>query len=200
MPVIVFGTQNRRDIVGFVGGTCQACQRLTVYGLVKDASKFTLYFVPTFTYHQRVTSICGRCGAAVELDKASRKEVLRLATTEAEANEWLARAEAERAALSGGAPSAAIAAIAASPRSLHGIYEAELARMSAAERELHDLGQRLKAERGWAPETTRQPAWSEIRAGLSPHEAGAVEFLEDVEARVNARWAGSAQAQEPSRS
>lgn len=195
--MIIFGTRSRRDIVGFVGGTCQACQRLTVYGLVKDASRFTLYFVPTFTYHQRLTSICGRCGSAVELDKASRREVLRIATTEIEANRWLARAEEAQAALSAGAPSVAIAAVASTPRSLHGIYEAELAGMSSTEREIHDLGQRVKTERDWPPEMTRQPRWARLRSGLSPEEGHAVEFLEDVEARVNARWAGSARVHEP---
>jgi hypothetical protein len=60
--MIVFGTKKKTEVAGFgVGRACMACGN-RVYGVLQQTKKFSLYFVPVFTYGKDMTAICTNCG------------------------------------------------------------------------------------------------------------------------------------------
>ncbi len=59
--MIIFGTRHKGEIAGYAPGMCTSCGP-TVLGVIQRKKKFTLYFVPVFTYSTDSTVLCVQCG------------------------------------------------------------------------------------------------------------------------------------------
>jgi hypothetical protein len=65
--VIIWGTRTKREPAGFVLRDCRRCGSETVHFAAQSKTKFTLYFVPTFTTSTKALLICTRCELQVEV-------------------------------------------------------------------------------------------------------------------------------------
>jgi hypothetical protein len=69
--MIIFGTRQKGEVVGFVPSRCSFCGP-TVLGVIQRTKKFTLYFVPVFTYGKDSTAVCAQCGNECYLSQGTK--------------------------------------------------------------------------------------------------------------------------------
>jgi hypothetical protein len=65
--VIIWGTRTKREGRGFVLRPCRRCNTERVQFVAESKSKFTLYFVPTFTTSTKAILVCTECELATEV-------------------------------------------------------------------------------------------------------------------------------------
>lgn len=65
--MIIWGTRTKREGRGFVLRPCRRCTVERVQFVAESKSKFTLYFVPTFTTSTKAILICTECELATEI-------------------------------------------------------------------------------------------------------------------------------------
>ena len=51
--VFVWGNKGYHDRLGYIIQTCPACKTQTVFAVEQVKKKFTVYFIPTFSYSQK---------------------------------------------------------------------------------------------------------------------------------------------------
>jgi hypothetical protein len=73
--VIIWGNKKQREGVGYVIHSCYRCG-VTVHVVAEQKSKFTVYFIPVFTYSHKAFLFCSSCGAETELGGEEAKEAL----------------------------------------------------------------------------------------------------------------------------
>lgn len=77
--MIIWGTKTKREGRGFVFKVCPFCRSDQVHFVAETKSKFTLYFIPTFTYSTKALLICTRCEREEEIDGAQAQSYLQTA-------------------------------------------------------------------------------------------------------------------------
>lgn len=76
--VIIWGNKKQREGVGYTIHSCYRCGT-TVHVVAEQKSKFTLYFIPVFTYSHKAILFCSSCSAETELEGDEAREALALA-------------------------------------------------------------------------------------------------------------------------
>ena len=61
LDVIIWGSRTKREGRGFVVKSCPRCRSDCVHFVAEAKTKFTLYFVPTFTTSTKALLICTQC-------------------------------------------------------------------------------------------------------------------------------------------
>ncbi len=74
--MIIWGTRTKREGVGFVVAPCAICQTERIHFVAQSKTKFTLYFVPTFTTSTKALLVCTECERTVEVDGARGQQLL----------------------------------------------------------------------------------------------------------------------------
>jgi hypothetical protein len=77
--VIIWGTRTKREGRGFIFKPCPSCRSDQVHFAAETKTKFTLYFVPTFTTSTKALLICTRCERQEEFDGAQAQSYLQAA-------------------------------------------------------------------------------------------------------------------------
>ena len=78
---LIFGFKTKAYPLGWVAMACQVCGRAGSLFLVREATKFSLFFIPLFTISRKHFLECSNCGGTTEL-------------TEEQANQAVAQAPA----------------------------------------------------------------------------------------------------------
>ena len=73
--MIIWGNKKQREGVGFSIHSCYRCG-VTVHVVAEQKSKFTLYFIPVFTYSHKAFLFCTSCNAETELSGDKAREAL----------------------------------------------------------------------------------------------------------------------------
>jgi hypothetical protein len=73
--VIIWGNKKQREGVGYAIHSCYRCG-VTVHVVAEQKSKFTVYFIPVFTYSHKAFLFCSSCSAETELGGEEAKEAL----------------------------------------------------------------------------------------------------------------------------
>lgn len=73
--MIIWGNKKQREGVGYALRSCYRCG-LTVHVVAEQKSKFTVYFIPVFTYSHKAFLFCSSCNAETELGGEEAKEAL----------------------------------------------------------------------------------------------------------------------------
>ena len=73
--MIVWGNKKQREGVGYTVHSCYRCG-MTVHVVAEQKSKFTVYFIPVFTYSHKAFLFCSSCNAETELGGEAAKEAL----------------------------------------------------------------------------------------------------------------------------
>ncbi len=73
--MIIWGNKKQREGVGYAIRSCYRCG-MTVHVVAEQKSKFTVYFIPVFTYSHKAFLFCSSCSAETELGGEEAKEAL----------------------------------------------------------------------------------------------------------------------------
>jgi len=73
--VIIWGNKKQREGVGYLIHSCYRCG-VTVHVVAEQKSKFTVYFIPVFTYSHKAVLFCSSCDAETELGGEEAKEAI----------------------------------------------------------------------------------------------------------------------------
>jgi len=64
---LLFGSRVSEDILNVVAFVCGYCRVQAPQNVVKVRNRFTLFFVPLFTFSTRYVNVCTNCGGETEL-------------------------------------------------------------------------------------------------------------------------------------
>jgi len=67
---LLFGSRATEQIVNVVSFVCGYCHTNARQDVVKTANRFTLFFVPLFTFSTRYYNECTNCGGRTTLTRA----------------------------------------------------------------------------------------------------------------------------------
>jgi hypothetical protein len=73
--VLIWGRKGYSDQLGYVIYQCPACHQTVPFTVLQVRKKFTLYFIPTFSYSNKQFLVCSRCNAHFEVEKDKKKEL-----------------------------------------------------------------------------------------------------------------------------
>jgi hypothetical protein len=96
--MIIWGTRTKREGVGFVLEGCPRCQVERVHFVAQARTKFTLYFVPTFTTSSKALLICTECESDREIDGTAGKALIERAVPPEVLTQQLQQGQADAAA------------------------------------------------------------------------------------------------------
>jgi hypothetical protein len=74
--MIIWGKKGYSDHLGFMISECPSCKQTTTFSVFQVRQKFTLYFIPTFSYSNKQYLVCNSCNASFEVPK-EKKEFLK---------------------------------------------------------------------------------------------------------------------------
>jgi hypothetical protein len=68
--LLIFGTGIRETLVNVVAFVCGYCQVDAPQNVIKRSHRFTLFFIPLFSFSTRYVNQCTNCGGETELTQA----------------------------------------------------------------------------------------------------------------------------------
>lgn len=74
---LLFGSRVSEKIVNVVRFVCAYCDKDVPQNVVKSSNRFTLFFVPLFTFSTRFRNECTNCGGRTSLTAAQVEHSLR---------------------------------------------------------------------------------------------------------------------------
>lgn len=73
--VLIWGRKGYTDHLGYIIYKCSACNQTVPFAVFQVRKKFTLYFIPTFSYSNKQYLVCSTCNASFEVEKDKKKDV-----------------------------------------------------------------------------------------------------------------------------
>ena len=73
--VFIWGSKGYADTLGYIIQECPECKTTGVFQVIQARKKFTVYFIPTFSYGQKQILVCTTCQATFEVPKENQQEV-----------------------------------------------------------------------------------------------------------------------------
>ena len=73
---LLFGTHPSQSIVNTVTFDCNYCGQHATQNVVKVANKFTIFFIPLFTFGKSFYVQCSNCGGVTDLTEAQANHSL----------------------------------------------------------------------------------------------------------------------------
>ena len=106
--MLIWGSNAYTDRLGYVIWECPECGITGPFTVYQLRRKFTLYFVPTFSYSNKQAIECGACKAAFEVPKDMKKHIAESIISQEELSKLIASVSASQAeaAIEDGARSA----------------------------------------------------------------------------------------------
>jgi len=73
--MLIWGNKGYVDHIGYVIIQCPECGTTGPFSVYQLRKKFTLYFVPTFSYSNKQALECGACKVSFEVPKDMKEEI-----------------------------------------------------------------------------------------------------------------------------
>ena len=73
--VFIWGNKGYSDHLGYIIHECPQCSRTVPFSVFQLRRKFTVYFIPTFSYSNKQFLECGACKATFEVPGELKKHV-----------------------------------------------------------------------------------------------------------------------------
>ena len=80
--VLIWGGKGYTDNLGYIVQRCPSCGQETLASVYRVRKKFTLYFIPTFSYSDKLILVCFACGVDHEVNKEEKTEIVSKLTTQ----------------------------------------------------------------------------------------------------------------------
>ncbi len=75
--LLIFGTRAYATVLAMVRFVCSVCHVDAAQRVVREATKFTFFFIPTFTVSTRHYTVCTNCGASISISAGKADEYAR---------------------------------------------------------------------------------------------------------------------------
>ena len=72
---VIWGSKKQRENLGLMSMNCPNCQTLRSFNVFEISSKFTLYYLPLFTYKRKQFAFCNSCGYLSETPKGMEDKI-----------------------------------------------------------------------------------------------------------------------------
>lgn len=82
--MLIWGNKGYVDHLGYVIHECTECRHTGPCSVYQQKKKFTVYFVPTFSYSSKQLLECGRCKAAFEIPSSLQEKIASRLMSQAE--------------------------------------------------------------------------------------------------------------------
>jgi len=82
--VLIWGRKGYQQHLGLIVIECPRCNDYRPFGVYQYGKKFTLYFIPTFSYDKKQVAICGACSYSFEIPKDMKNELQNMLMPEEE--------------------------------------------------------------------------------------------------------------------
>lgn len=73
--VLIYGSKGEHDRLGYILGRCPSCNARGVFTVEQVKRRFTLYFVPTFSYDEQQLLFCISCHTLFEVSAEDKEEL-----------------------------------------------------------------------------------------------------------------------------
>jgi zinc-ribbon family len=73
---LIFGLTTKAELLGLVSFVCQVCGNAGPHQLVRERTRFSLFFVPLIPIRTRNAAHCGVCGARTRVPADEMPRVL----------------------------------------------------------------------------------------------------------------------------
>ena len=73
--MIIWGNKGYTDHLGFIITECPACKQSTTLSVFQLQKKFTLYFIPTFSYSNEQYLVCNSCNASFKVPRELKEDL-----------------------------------------------------------------------------------------------------------------------------
>ena len=90
--MFIWGTKGYGDFLGYIIDECSECGKTSPFAVEQVKKKFTVYFVPTFSYSNKQFATCTSCGASFEVPKDLKPEVAKNLITQEELSSLIRQA------------------------------------------------------------------------------------------------------------
>ncbi|MGO9119497.1 MAG: zinc-ribbon domain-containing protein [Desulfomonilaceae bacterium] len=94
--IFIWGNKGYVDRLGYVINQCPSCGQTGPFSVFQVRKKFTVYFIPTFSYSNKQYLECGQCKAAFEVPKEKKQALASSIMSQEELSALVARLTAER--------------------------------------------------------------------------------------------------------
>ena len=91
--VFVWGTKGYGDFLGYVILECPACNIICPLAVEQVRKKFTVYFVPTFSYSSKQFMTCTTCQCSFEIKKEFKGEIAKHLLSQEELSNLISEAK-----------------------------------------------------------------------------------------------------------
>lgn len=93
--VFVWGHKGYHDLLGYIIFECPACETTGIFAVEQAKKKFTVYFIPTFSYSQKQYITCTACQATFEVPKELKPEIAKNLMSQEELSSLISEANKE---------------------------------------------------------------------------------------------------------
>ena len=94
--VLIWGRKGYTDQLGYTIEKCPSCGQTTPFSVFQVRKKFTLYFIPTFSYSNKQYLVCHACNASFEVPKEKKEELKSKILTQEQLSSLVARVTEEK--------------------------------------------------------------------------------------------------------
>ena len=93
--VLIWGNKGYSDHLGYFLYECPSCGRMSPFSVFQVRKKFTLFFVPTFSYFQKQYLVCSYCDTTLEVPKKMKEKLESAIMSKEQLSRLIERAEKE---------------------------------------------------------------------------------------------------------
>ena len=90
--VFIWGHKGYSDHLGYIIHTCPDCNQTNPFLVYQQKKKFTVYFIPTFSYSSKQLIECGSCKAAFEVANEMKPAIQEVLMSQEDLSALVARA------------------------------------------------------------------------------------------------------------
>lgn len=90
--MVFYGNKGFHDRIGYIIWKCPLCSVDGVFSVEQVKKKFTLQFIPIFTYSQKQYLICSTCKATFEVSEDQKELIATNIMTQEQFSSWVNRA------------------------------------------------------------------------------------------------------------
>jgi hypothetical protein len=94
--VLIWGRKGYTDHLGYIIKECPSCGQTNAFSVFQLRKKFTLYFIPTFSYSNKQILVCGSCSASFEVPNDKKEMVKSKIMSQEELSALIAQASEEK--------------------------------------------------------------------------------------------------------
>ena len=94
--MLIWGNKGYSDQLGFVVNKCPSCGQTGPFAVHQVRKKFTIYFIPTFSYSNKQYLECRACQASFEVPSDKKEEIAESIMSQKELSQLVAKLSAAR--------------------------------------------------------------------------------------------------------